>query len=644
VGWNLRSEPLSNRKMRSFALLLLSSTICACGALHSRAPRAGASSGASAPSAELAAAIARVEHGLIPEVRIDGEQGGWTIEERLRAYHTPAVSIAVIHDYRLAWAKAYGVKDMRTGERADTGTLFQAASISKMVTAMAALQEVDAGKVSLDADINQALGSWKLPGNDFTRAHPVTLKQLLAHTAGTNVRAVIGHPPDAPLPTLHQILDGEPPANTAPVRVEHPPGKEFRYSGGGSLIVQQLVVDLAGRPFPAAMKELVFAPLGLAHSTFEVPMPAELFALTARAHDYDETVLPEIVYPEAAPAGLWTTPSDLARFASEIQLGLQGRSKLVSMALAQRMTTPVAPIGVPDVSTGMGTFIERHGDTVYFGHDGLNDGFLSVLRVTTTGGEGAVVMSNGAGSAKLIFEILRSIAVEYKWSGWLKPPIKPARLDPARLRALAGRYSAGVDRSVLVLVSGDHLEAREPLREPLELIAISDHTFASRLDDTRFEFRRAASGRPELVRTPPDDEPMVMTRIPEETIEPLRLLEAGRHDEALALYRALRASHPADPALAESRFDELASDLLDHRFDLERAIRVFRMEAALYPESANANAGLALAYLRAGRRAEAAPFHAAALRLLGTGKKRSEIEEIYLGLRIGRLKRLAGGN
>lgn len=632
---------LSNRAMRSLALILLGSALCSCGAMRSKAQHRSDSS--SAPSAELASTIDRVEHGLIPEVRVEGEMGGWALAERLRAYHTPAVSIAVIHDHRLAWARAYGVKDTRTGERADTTTLFQAASISKMVTAMAALRQVDAGKVSLDADINQALRSWKLPVNDLTRAQPVTLKQLLAHTAGTNVRAVIGHAPDAPLPTLPQILNGEPPANTAPVRVEHPPGREFRYSGGGSLIVQQLVVDLAERPFPAAMAELVFAPLGLTHSTFEVPMPAALFARTARAHDYDQTVLPERVYPEAAPAGLWTTPSDLARFAIEIQLGLQGRSKLVSAALAQRMTTPVAPIGVPDVSTGMGTFVERHGDTVYFGHDGLNDGFLSVLRATTTGGEGAVVMSNGAGSAKLILEILRSIAVEYKWGGWLKPPIKPAHLAPAQLRALAGRYAAGVDRSLLIRVRGERLEASEPLREPLELIPTAAEAFVSRADGARFEFRRDAAGRLELVRTPPDDEPAVLSRIPEETIEPLRLLEAGRHDEALALYRALRASHPADPALAESRFDELGSELLDHRFDLERAIRVFRMEAALYPESASANAGLALAYLRAGRRAEAAPFHAAALRLLDSGKPRSEVESIYLGIRMGRVKRLAAG-
>jgi tetratricopeptide (TPR) repeat protein len=251
-------------------------------------------------------------------------------------------------------------------------------------------------------------------------------------------------------------------------------------------------------------------------------------------------------------------------------------------------------------------------------------------------------MTNGAGAAPLIFEILRSIAVAYHWDGWLKPPLAPVRLDPSRLRTLAGRYGAGLDRSLLIAVNGERLEAREPFREPLELVAIGDDTFVNRLDGTRFRFRRDAAGRDQLVRTPQGDEPMVLARMTNDAVEPLRLLEADRYDEALARYRALLVAHPADEALAEARFDELGSELLDRRFDLERAIRVFRIEAALYPGSANANAGLALAYLRAGRSAEAAPLVERALTLLGRDRKRSEVEEIYFKIRIGRMKRLAG--
>jgi CubicO group peptidase (beta-lactamase class C family) len=589
----------------------------------------------------LAASIARVERRLIPPVRVRGDRRGWSIEERLRAHHTPAVSIAVIYGHRVLWAKAYGQTDVRTGAPADRDTVFQAASISKLVTALAALRLAEAGKLALDADVNQALRGWKLPANELTRRTPVTLRQLLQHTAGTNVRTVFGHPAGAPLPTLAQILDGIPPANTPPVRVEGPPGEKFRYSGGGSLIVQQLVVDVTGRPFADAMAELVFAPLGLAHTTFEVPPPAAFSTRAATPHDHDHSILPPLVYPEAAPAGLWSTPSDLARVLVEIQLGLAGRSRLVSRELAAGMTTPVAPVGQPGVSVGMGTFVERHGDALYFGHDGWNDGFLSVARASTSGGYGAVVMANGAGAAPLILEILRSIAVEYDWKGWLKPPLAPARVAPARLHAWAGRYRAGADTSVRLVVRGDRLQAEAPFRAPLELIPLGDDTFVGRENETRFVFRRDAAGREQLVITPSDEEPTVLSRADDDALEPLRLVEAGREEEALAGYRALRAAHPEDPALAESRFDELAAELLDRRGEIEPALRLFRVEAALYPDSPSAIAGLALAYLRAGRGGEAGPLVARAEALRAGGKPRSEVEEIYLGIRMSRVKRLA---
>ena len=405
--------------------------------------------------------------------------------------------------------------------------------------------------------------------------------------------------------------------------------------------MQQLVVDLTGQPFPAAMKALVLTPLGLVHSTFEAPLPPAQRALAAAEYDVDETPLPLIVNPESAAAGLWSTPTNLARFLAEIQLGLEGQSSLVSRKVALRMTTPVVPIGVPDVFTGMGTFVEHHGATTYFGHDGRNDGFLAISRASATGGEGAVVMTNGAGGAPLLLETLRSIAVEYAWDGWLPPPIKPVHLAPAELRALAGRYGAGPDQSLTVVVEGGRLEAREPFRKPCNLVPIAADTFVGRLDAARFAFHHRASGIDELAKTPSEGETSLLTRIPEDTIEPLRLLEEGRSDEALSLYRALLASHPAEPAIAESRFDDIASDLLDRRLEFDRAIRVFRVEVALYPASANANAGLALAYLRADRRGEAAPFQAKALELFARETKRTEMERLLLGMRIARVKNLA---
>lgn len=623
--------------MKSRAPVLLLLGLCACAASPSPTQVAKC---VAAPT-ENAAAIARVETGLIPERPVAGETKGWSIEERLRAHHTPAVSIAVIDGHRVAWARAYGVRDRRSGAPADSTTPCQAASISKMVTALAALRLAEAGKVGLDADVNDALKSWKLPENDSSRATPVTLSQLLAHTGGINLRSVMGYPADTTLPTLPQILDGLPPSRTPAVRVVHPPGKEFHYSGGGSMIAQQIVVDVTGQGFDAALRDLIFRPLGMAHSTFAVPPPPAVRSLALEAHDYDGTVFPDTVYPESAPAGLWTTPTDLARFLVEIQLGAEGRSRVVSRETAARMTTPVAPIGAPDVWTGLGTFIEKRGDTLYFGHDGHNDGYLAMSRATVEGGKGAVVMTNSVAAAPLIFEIMRSIAVEYRWKGWLKDPIQPVAVAPEQLQSLPGRYGAGADDSVRLAVNDSRLELSEPFREPVVLHPVGGDIFMS-VDDGKFEVRSQGEAH-QLIITPSGEPARELQRREGDEASPLELVAAGKHDEALARYLALRASNPDDPALKQARFDDLATELLERRLDTEGAIRVFRVEAALHPESTYAVAGLAMAYLRAGKRDEAEPFHRKALALYEARTKGTEVEEIYLGLRMKRLKSLLTG-
>ncbi len=596
----------------------------------------------SRPSDEVAASIRRVEHGLIDEIRVAGDPPGWTIDERLRAHNTPAISVAVIHDYRIVWARAYGARELGSGTRADAQTLFQAASISKMVTALAALQQADEGRVALDANINQALRSWKLPDNELTRATPVTLRQLLSHTAGVNLHSVDGYPEGATLPTLHQILDGLPPATNAAVRVVEPPGRAFAYSGGGLLVVQQLVEDLAGRPFAQAMERAVFAPFGMSASTFELPMPAR-FANRAVAYDTDETALPPLVNPESAPAGLWATPTDLARFLIEVQLASEGRSRKVSKRVADWMVTPVTPTGPPDVAIGLGPFVEKHGATTYFGHDGWNDGFLSMSRAMLHRGDGAVVMTNGAAGAPVIFEMMRAIAVEYRWDGWLPEVIAPAHLSSARLASLVGRYRAGgvtaADGSLRIAVaaSGDRLTGFQPLRAPLELIPVSDDTFINRADGAHFVFGRGDDGLSQIVETLKGDRD-VLAQIPDDTAEPSALLDGGRYDEALAAYRTALLAHPKDPTLSEAYLDGLGRDLLSLRFDVPRAVTVFRIDAALYPRSANANAALAFAYLRAGRVADGAPFYLAALALQGHDGTHTEMETVYLNWRLHRFK------
>jgi len=193
--------------------------------------------------------IQKVERGLRPPVLLKGDKT-WTLEERMRLYRVPAVSIAVFGSGRILWAKAYGVADADSLTPATEATLFQAASVSKPVSAAAVLKKVEQGKLSLDKDVNEYLKSWKLPENEWTKKTPVTLAELLSHSAGITVHGFPGYAAGRAVPTLVQVLDGAPPANTAAIRVDSLPGKEYRYSGGGYTIAQQALIDVEGKPFP----------------------------------------------------------------------------------------------------------------------------------------------------------------------------------------------------------------------------------------------------------------------------------------------------------------------------------------------------------------------------------------------------------
>ncbi len=299
-----------------------------------------------------------------------------------------------------------------------TDTMFQAASISKPVTAMAFLKLVQDGKAGLDEDVNAYLKSWKVPANEFTRDHRVTARALLSHTSGTGDGfGFPGYEPSQTRPTLVQILNGEKPSNTGKVFWERSPFTAFKYSGGGLVIIQLLMTDLLGKPFEAIMRDSVLVPVGMTGSTYEQPLPTNLEGKAARAHPGGRAVdLPWHVYPEQSAAGLWTTPTDLARFAIELQKALRGDSSVLPRALAQEMVTPV---GVGGFAVGFG--VERRGEGWYFMHSGGNWGFSCDLLAHYRKGYGIAIMTNSDTSSILIREIEARVAAAYNWDALDKP-------------------------------------------------------------------------------------------------------------------------------------------------------------------------------------------------------------------------------
>jgi CubicO group peptidase (beta-lactamase class C family) len=359
--------------------------------------------------------------------RIEGPQSpnrqgfdSLSIQQLMQRFRVPGVSIAVIRDFKIHWAKAYGVADVESGKAAEVTTLFQAASISKPVTAMAALRLAQEGKLSLDADINTILKSWKVPAGDLTTDQPVTARSLFSHTSGADDGfGFPGYDPTEPRPTLVQILNGEKPSNVGPVRFARRPYTGQKYSGGGTVIVQLALMDLTGKPFAELMREKVLDPLGMTNSTYEQPPTGALAERTSRAHNGQGKAMGTAkwhVYPEQAAAGLWTTPSDLARFAIEVQLANRfGQGKVLSQASVKEM---LAPTGVGPFAVGFS--LEKRGEGWYFMHSGGNWGFLCDLLAHVRKGYGVVVMTNGS-NFQIINEIEARVAAAYGWDTLDKP-------------------------------------------------------------------------------------------------------------------------------------------------------------------------------------------------------------------------------
>jgi CubicO group peptidase (beta-lactamase class C family) len=339
-------------------------------------------------------------------------------------------------------------------------TIFQAASISKPVAAMTALNLVETGLLDLDSDVNEALRSWHVPENEHTKGHKVTLRDLLSHTAGLTVSGFRGYPSGAQLPTLQQVLNGEPPANSEPVRVMKVPGKAFSYSGGGYVLIQQLMEDVTGKPLAGLAQELIFDKLGMTNSTFEHLLPEAYTPHAAIAHRGNGDPVPGKwhTYPEQAAASLWSTPSDLVRLLVEVLKSHKNESSIVlSTEMTRQMLTPqVGWIGLGYV------IVEMDGWT-RFDHAGWNEGFHSYITGYLGAGQGLVWMTNGENGKLLGQEVMYALAKVFGWPGFQPVEKSVAQVDSAVFTQLKGkyRYIDYPDFGVEIIKDGEHLFLQE---------------------------------------------------------------------------------------------------------------------------------------------------------------------------------------
>jgi len=370
----------------------------------------------------------RVENGLLRRIQI-GASSPMNLQERIKALKVPGLSIAVVRDFELEWAKEYGVRDSRTQAPVTEDTLFQVASISKSISAVVALRLVQDGILDLDKDVNDYLVSWKVPENEFTGVEKVTLRRVLSHTAGLTVPGFRGYAEGEAVPTILQVLDGVPPANNAPVRVDRVPGSEIRYSGGGYTVLQLLLEDVTGRTLSKLAAEYVFKPAGMTQSTLCPTCEDSLEGQTSRGHSVDKagkvTNFKGYAFLDRGSGccELWTTASDLARFIIAIQRALRGDpGSILSRETVRAMIAPQenVPKGAGVSDKGFGFDLPRFGDAVYFNHDGGNHGFSALYIGHPERGYGFALMINSDRASSLIEELTMAVAGAYGWEG-IKP-------------------------------------------------------------------------------------------------------------------------------------------------------------------------------------------------------------------------------
>jgi CubicO group peptidase (beta-lactamase class C family) len=417
------------------------------------------------------------------------------IVDRMRELRVPGVSVAVVSDGEISETATYGVKEAGRDDEITTGTRFQACSISKPVTSLAMLRLVEQGTLDLDADVNDTLESWQIPSNGAWKPR-ITLRQLASHSAGLTAHGFPGYPRGATLPTLTQILSGVSPANTEGVRADIVPGVQFRYSGGGTTVMQLLLEQVTGTPVAELIRALVLDPLGMTNSGYEQPLPDALHGEATIAHARDGRPIEGgwHVYPEQSAAGLWTTPSDLCRFALGVAGAVAGEEgALISQETAAEMLTPQTPpspgaerIGGLN-AVGIGPFLRiDEGETTYFGHSGGNEGYRCHLLVRRDARAGGCIMTNSDNGGALIIDAFDAIAAAQGWHGYQTEPLDQIPPAGSALDTFVGSYTTPSGLPVSISRDGDRLDVRVGSQRVLPFFASDATTIGSQFVDTTF--------------------------------------------------------------------------------------------------------------------------------------------------------------
>ncbi|MDI9859374.1 serine hydrolase [Flectobacillus roseus] len=567
-----------------------------------------------AQSKQVQDRITQVENNLIPYVPVKGFKG-WNLIDRMKYYKVPGLSIAVIKDYKIDWVKGYGMADTLKNMPVTPETMFSAGSISKLLMAVTALKMVDSQQIDLDKPINTYLTSWKIADNDFTQKKPITLRMLLSHSAGTSQTSYFGFTPAEPLPSITQILSGAKISQTRAVVVNSEPANEFRYSGGGSMIAQLALMDISKKSFSDLTQEILFDKLGMKNSTFEQPVPKKFSNQCSWAYSSASWFkgMP-YVYPQQAAAGLYSTPTDLAKLFIDIQKSYLGKGTVLSQAIAKEMLTPQVNVsdGGYKEQMGIGPFLIQRTDNndpkgVFFEFTGVNAGFLAYGMASVEGGNGVIIMLNSGDNQNGIGkEIRRSVAKVYNWTNFLPTEIQPVNLPDIELDKLVGRYRMSTDEVLYLRKEKNYLV--ENINNSFDIYCFPVSKDSIIFSDFNIKGFFVRNEKDEVIGLQNIYQKKPMPKMKDDEFSPSEYLSMQKYDEAKKAFAAMNMN--------EGQITYLAYDLMNKKPLHLKAIKTI-LDVALeqHPNSSMVHSRWGDYYLKINNKASAIKSYQRALEL-----------------------------
>ena len=366
------------------------------------------------------------------------------IQHELDDKQLPALSIALVDDQQIVWAQGFGFADPARKTPATAETVYRVGSVSKLFTDIAIMQQVERGKLDLDAPITKYLPEFH-PTNPFN-SQPITLRELMSHRAGLLREPPVGHYFDPTEPDLKDTV-----MSLAGTTLVYPPGERTKYSNGGIAAVGYVLERQANRPFVEIVRDAVLKPMGLQSSAFEPTSEVERNLAKAFIRTYHGKVIDAPTFQlGTTPAGsLYSTVLDLGRFTSILLAGGRaGQMQVIQPAPLKEMWTPQFPAAADTASFGLGFRLSSLNGQRLVGHGGAIYGFATELEALPDAKLGVVVITTLDSSNSLVTRIAHEalrMALAQQSKQPVEAPVVTEEIDPSLSRKLAGRYGSGED-------------------------------------------------------------------------------------------------------------------------------------------------------------------------------------------------------